>query len=243
MTTVATFNRLAEREKNGQDLEFLKKLDPKHVNKTLELLPKSRSQLRQDLFVLNELNFKRNGFFVEFGATNGVDLSNTFMLESDFGWTGILSEPSAGWLEALQKNRKAIVDSRCVWSSSGETLRFREAEEQELSTIEDFANRDAHWKTRRTGVTYEVATVSLVELLDFHNAPKVIDFLSIDTEGSEFEILNAFDFGRYSFRTIVCEHNYTPNRKLIYDLLTRNGYARKFDDVSNFDDWYVAIEN
>ena len=51
----------------------------------------SKSQLKQDIFVLLETGFKRNGFFVEFGATNGIDLSNTYLLEKRFGWNGILA--------------------------------------------------------------------------------------------------------------------------------------------------------
>ncbi len=78
-------------------------------------------------------------------------------------------------------------------------------------------------------------------MLRSNNAPKIIDYLSIDTEGSEFDILNAFDFGEYSFRVITCEHNYTEKRLLIHDLLKKNGYKRVFEEISLFDDWYVNI--
>ena len=60
-----------------------------HVRYTIA---RSKAQLKQDLFVLATLNFKRNGYFVEFGATSGVDISNTCLLEFDFGWRGILAE-------------------------------------------------------------------------------------------------------------------------------------------------------
>ena len=54
----------------------------------------SPAQLFQDLFALFALNLKKNGVLVEFGATNGVNLSNTVLLERQFGWTGILAEPA-----------------------------------------------------------------------------------------------------------------------------------------------------
>ena len=79
--------QLNEIEKNIKDLiQFSGK------NKGLNI-KNTKSQINQDIFVLYTLNWKRNGFFVEFGATDGMDLSNTYLLEKDFGWRGILSEP------------------------------------------------------------------------------------------------------------------------------------------------------
>jgi hypothetical protein len=72
----------------------------------------SKSQYKQDLFVLTQLGFKRNGFFVEFGATDGVELSNTYILEKQFDWSGILAEPAKCWHEALERNRKAFIEKK-----------------------------------------------------------------------------------------------------------------------------------
>ena len=72
-----------------------------------------------------------------------------------------------------------------------------------------------------------------------YNAPKHIDYLSIDTEGSEYEILSNFDFSQNTFEVITCEHNYTPSRERLHLLLTKQGYRRVFEDLSLFDDWYV----
>jgi len=203
------------------------------------LTAKSKSQLGQDMFVLSELGFKKDGYFVEFGATNGVDLSNTYLLEKDLGWTGILAEPAKVWAEALTKNRKCHIDYDCVWSTSGEVLEFNEVNAAELSTISTFSGVDEHATTRTSGTKYLVTTISLLDLLKKYNAPKEIDYLSIDTEGSEFDILNAFDFDAYKFKVITCEHNFTPMRVKIYDLLTSKGYTRKHTEYSRFDDWYV----
>jgi hypothetical protein len=84
-----------------------------------------------------------------------------------------------------------------------------------------------------------VETVSLEDLLLDYKAPKHIDFLSIDTEGSEFEILNAFDFRKYSFGVICVEHNFTINRDKIRALLEGNGYKQVHVELSEFDDWFV----
>lgn len=73
-----------------------------------------------------------------------------------------------------------------------------------------------------------------------HNDPKEIDYLSVDTEGSEFSILSAFDFDAYRIRVITVEHNFTPAREQIRDLLESRGFVRKMESVSLVDDWYVC---
>lgn len=220
-------------------LEILLTLPNEHSANILKYFEKSKSQLKQDLFTLSQLNFKRNGFFVEFGATNGIDLSNTHLLEKEFGWTGILAEPARCWHEDLKNNRSASIETRCVWKESDSTLNFNEVDIAELSTINAYSGTDSHKKKRNQGKTYDVKTISLNELLVRYNAPQQIDYLSIDTEGSEFEILGNFDFSKHSFRVITCEQNYTPMRDQIFDLLSKNGYVTIYQNISKWDDWYV----
>ncbi len=226
------------------DSDFLNSIQPTDRRKILKLFRQSHSQIRQDLFVLNELNYKENGFFVEFGATNGIDLNNTYLLEKDFAWKGILAEPGRVWRNDLRKNRpNAIIEERLIWKDSKSVLLFNETPMAEFSTIDLLSNRDAHRGHRENGAKYKVETISLNDLLDYHNAPSIIDYLSIDTEGSEYEILSCLDFERYSFRVITCEHNYSKQRKLINRLLTKHGYKRKYEEISLFDDWYVKVDS
>jgi len=77
-------------------------------------------------------------------------------------------------------------------------------------------------------------------MLNKYNAPKIIDFLSIDTEGSEFKILKNFNFEAYKFRVICIEHNYISKiRKEISMLLKKNGYQQVFYGLSDQDDFFV----
>jgi FkbM family methyltransferase len=227
-------------DKSRHDLEFIYAMGPKHYETLFILLKQSQSQLRQDLFVLVESQFKREGYFVEFGATNGIDLSNSYLLEQNFMWKGILAEPARVWHPNLERNRpNSKIETLCVWSESNSTLLFNEAATSELSTVALFSHKDRHTTTRKLGKKYQVQSISLLDMLKKHDAPNYIDYLSIDTEGSEYEILNAFDFNEYSFGVISVEHNYTPQREKLYKLLTSNGYKRKFESLSLFDDWYT----
>jgi FkbM family methyltransferase len=202
-------------------------------------LLKSKAQIFQDLFVLYVTNEKRQGFFVDFGATNGIELNNTYLLEKEYKWTGILAEPAKVWENSLRKNRTCFIDNRCVWSTSGELLLFNETENAILSSINSFSDIDFLSDQRINKARYEVPTVSLMDLLKKYNAPYEIDYLSIDTEGSELDILQAFNFEKFSIKIITVEHNFTDKREQICALLTMKGYRRIFDKISLFDDWYI----
>jgi hypothetical protein len=84
-----------------------------------------------------------------------------------------------------------------------------------------------------------IQTVSLNDLLRHHGAPKTIDYLSIDTEGSELEILSAFDFSAHHVRIITVKHSHSSMRGKLHDLLTSNGFTRAFEEFSDWGDWYL----
>ena len=200
----------------------------------------SKAQIGQDIFVISVLMGKRHGFFVEFGATDGVSLSNTYMLEKSFGWDGILVEPGKNWKNNLVLNRTAKLDFRAVSSRSGEYFEFLESNTPEFSTIKGYENNGGHPRVIKE--QYKVESVSLTDLLDNYNAPKIIDFISIDTEGTEFSILESFNFNKYKFAIIVCEHNYSSNRQKVFDLLSERGYRRIWSEFTQFDDWFILPE-
>ena len=160
------------------------------------------------------------------------------MLEKKYAWNGVLAEPAKIWHSDLLKNRSASIDNRCVWSKSGEVLKFSEVSDAaEVSTLTNFT--ELNKQSAASGNIYEVSTISLNDLLAAVNAPQSIDYLSVDTEGSEHEILKYFDFERWDVSVISVEHNFFPVRDKIYQLLKSKGYVRKFPLLSRWDDWYV----
>jgi FkbM family methyltransferase len=195
----------------------------------------SYSQLGQDDWVLKVIN-KPRGYFVEFGATDGVEKSNTLLLELN-GWSGIVAEPAKMWHESLVANRKCNIDFSCISNNPG-TVKFTEA--GEFSTISDYIKSDHHYHNRQSKTEYEVPTLTLQELLDKHNAPSVIDYLSIDTEGSEFDILeNYFQSATRKITAITVEHNYTPAKDRIKNLLTPLGYSQIDPKQTQWDSWFL----
>ena len=205
----------------------------------------SPAQLLQDLFALYFSELKKNGYFVDFGATDGIALSNTYNLEKKFGWSGIVAEPLPSWHGALRKNRACHIDTRCVYSQTGLSLTFVETfNDPELSGLQQDLQRGLNEAARKDQRTFEVSTISLTDLLDHYSAPKDIDYMSIDTEGSELEILKAFDFSRHRVSLITVEHNYVDaQRTAIKALLERAGFVRVCEPISRWDDWYVSRDN
>jgi FkbM family methyltransferase len=206
-----------------------------------DLVPISHAQNFQDLFALWHSDPSRPGWFVEFGALGGINVSNSYTLER-LGWSGIVAEPHPGFREQIHANRRCHVSTDCVWTSTGETLQFQVVVGRPaLSSIVGLNYDDVQSRTgaRDNHVIHDVPTISLLDLLRSFDAPPEIDLLSIDTEGSELPILQAFDFGAYRFGTIVVEHGHSSQRDPIHRLLTGHGYVRVWTGISEHDDWYV----
>lgn len=212
-------------------------------NKLLSYNDSFNSQLKQDVLALVLTDFKRNGFFVEFGVCDGLYLSNTVLLEKQYDWQGIIAEPNKSHHESLIKNRSCNIDFKAVFGVSHQYVEFREIENhKDLSGIVETFVNDNHVKTReKEHKTYNVETISLTDLLRTYNAPTHIDFISIDTEGSEFDILSNFEFKDYDVDIFTVEHNFIErNRTRIKTLFDNNNYTRIFTELSQWDDWYIS---
>lgn len=90
---------------------------------------------------------------------------------------------------------------------------------------------------------YEVKTITLNDLLQQHNAPREIDYISVDTEGSEFQILQAFDFEYFKVKIWTIENNLKKEDWDVYRLMTSKGYKRVYREISSYDDWYILEED
>ena len=206
----------------------------------------SKAQLFQDLFTLFIHNEKKNGTYLEFGATNGVELSNSFSLEKHFGWTGVLAEPSPQWHSELFKNRpNTKIITECIYTETGKKMDFFVSDRGVLSTLEEFKESDIQSLPGNTnarnasGYTCTVDTISLNDVILKYFAGVKIDYMSVDTEGSELLILQNFDFSKYAPKVVTVEHNFTQSQKALDELFAKNNYQRYFREFTQFDAWYV----
>jgi FkbM family methyltransferase len=200
---------------------------------------RSKSQLWQDIWVLHRAGFKRSGFFVDVGASDGIQWSNSYLLEKSFDWRGILVEPNPLHRDTLPANRSSRVHLGCVGATTGEDVAFWCARDAELSGIARYAGQDDHTAARGDHTVVQMKTISLNDVLRECAAPEAIDYVSLDTEGSELEILSTFDFARFRVKLWTIEHNHTANEARIDSLMHARGYVRELPAWSQFDAWYV----
>jgi FkbM family methyltransferase len=173
---------------------------------------------------------KKNGFFVEAGAADGVGGSSCYVLEKELGWTGICIEPQESFFERLVRNRpKSKHEKVCLAGGSG-TVAFVEgmgsAAAPFLSGVrEHLANKTGGAAVIEAGRLVEKPTASLASILERHAAPATIDYGAFDIEGSELEVLRDFPFQQYTFRALSLEcDDYIAQD--IEALLARNGYRK-----------------
>jgi FkbM family methyltransferase len=232
-----TYNYLG----NFFDLAALKRwsmsnASPELKNFILSNINFSNSQIQQDLlavYILERIQpIKASPTFIEFGACDGVQLSNSLLIEARLQGRGVLLEPSSKWFKQLEKNRAAICLQRVVTDESGKM-------------VDLFLNKDPFLSTTKTDysqqVDVDVETVETISLEDVFGLLDTthVDYLSIDTEGNEFEIISAINLDIFSSKIITIEHNYSSNRQKIHEILTPKGYSRILESVSTFEDWYI----
>lgn len=173
--------------------------------------------------------FPHPGFFLEIGCWNGEIISQTAYLEREKGWKGIAVDAFPMGFEnrtcklcskAISKDGlprtfiKVTIDRRDggdVSYFSG----FKDAVKVHLPLIQEFCDY----------TEVELETITIEKLYREYNLPDYIEFLSIDTEGSELEIFRSIDFQKCEFGLIVFEHNGDEKaRRLIGNILQLNGY-------------------
>ena len=197
----------------------------------------SRSQILQDIWVAYELGEKRAGYFVEFGASDGIELSNTAMLSERYGWHGALAEAHPDFLARLRVNRpRDYICDKAVWSRSDKTLEFALTRTAHLSVLTAVASPGLDRRKRMKSSKITVKAISLNDFLTEARAPRDIDFMSIDVEGAEAQVLGAFDFARWDVNLFCVEHNDREDE--LDALMARHGYERRFPKLSTIDCWY-----
>jgi hypothetical protein len=193
------------------------------------------SQLGADDWVLSHYE---KGYFVDAGCCDGEYISNTYKLEK-LGWSGIC-------IDVFPKNFERRPNSKVVeaalYGIKDLEVEFIISKAPEISGINNHLGKKGTasytgWEPYVDKII-KVKTHLLHEILDANNAPEFIEYLSIDIEGVELEVLKTFPFDKYKFGCISLEHNYEePRRTQIKNLLKSKGYT--YIKQVEADDWFM----
>jgi len=189
----------------------------------------SSTETGQDKWVIQMLKGQRNGFFIDIGASDGKASNNTLTLEKFFDWKGICVEGNKKSFEKLKAMRNKAICLNSIVSDEAKEVQWRKnVTASERSGINATLPEDNENKSWREGDLIKRTSETLGSILDTHNAPGIIDYLSIDIEGGEVNALKTFPFDKYMVKLISAEVSYN-NRGAFRELMRKNG----FKEVNN----------
>ena len=165
------------------------------------------------------------GYFIDIGAHNGIDISNSYYFEKK-GWDGICFEPIPDVFEQLNQNRKCKTIQKAISNTEGISQFFKiKGNSEMLSGLVDYYNEEHITRINREieqdNQDYDYIDV-ICSTFDNEITETNIDILSLDTEGSELSILKSIDFSKYNIKVMIIEYNY-HNPELL-QLLNDNNF-------------------
>jgi FkbM family methyltransferase len=192
----------------------------------------------------------RNGFYVELGANDGALASNSYYFELKKGWRGILIEPCPNlYLSCLNRRgeKNQVFCNACVsFDYSDEFVRMIYCDSMTISeelnldigNKKDFINEGIKYlSSGEKPFEFGAKATTLNAILSIANAPSLIDFLSLDVEGAELEVLKGVDFNKFNFKYMLIECR-DINR--LTEFLIPLGYNLK--EKFSHDDYLFVLE-
>ena len=205
---------------------------------------KYTSQAGQDKMIKkNFFDGKKNGFFIEIGAYDGITGSNCYHFERFLNWDGIAIEPSNIQFEKLKKNRKCKVLNNAI-SDEVKEVEFIEVTEglTQMSGIND-SSFERNFKIISNDQASKTESIKLKTITFDQIVPKNkdIDYLSIDIEGGEMNLLKSIDFKTNNIKVISVENNIPKEQnfknffeEINFTYLDRIGQDEIFYNRQNF---------
>jgi len=187
-----------------------------------------KSQHKQDEFIINHFKGKRNGVFIDIGAHDGITLSNTYILEKEYGWKGICIEPMIHQYKKLKENRNCITYNCAIYDNEDDQpfliLNYDGYPDMLSGIVKDMNLKqmsELMSESERMGADRKIIKVPcrlLNKILEENNI-NYIDVLSIDTEGAETKIIKSIDFNKITIDLIIYENGGKANelRKFLID--------------------------
>lgn len=185
-----------------------------------------RSQVGEDVVLWDLFRGQRDGFFIEAGAYDGTTLSVSYLFES-IGWKGLLVEaiPEACARCAASRPGSRVVNAALSKRGSSGEASFTVVEGSEWKQLFSYLHATPEHKARTQGCqrrSVRVPLTTLGALLEAHTG--AIDFLVLDVEGAEADVLDGLDLSRHRPRVMLIEDNTIGNNPAL-DRCVGAGYT------------------
>jgi FkbM family methyltransferase len=202
------------------------------------------SQFGEDKILAELFQSTVEGSCVEVGANNGVDDSTTLFFE-ELGWKCILVEPNPDLCKEIRRKRRSTLFECAISSKRGEAVLYVAGgadRSHGMSTISD--SQEDHDRIKSYGfdcVPVKVKVRTLDEILEETGIDCDIDFMSIDVEGLELEVLKGLSIEKWKPKIILVEDNSNFENKDVRNYLKQHEYVRF--DRTGVNDWFTHSSN
>jgi len=173
-----------------------------------------KGQSLQDKYVSKVLKEKNNGYFIEIGSGDPIKFNNTYLLETQYNWTGIMIDFDEKYREPYNLNRPNSIH---VFDDATQINYLNLFQENNVPTNIDYLQIDVDASSG--------TTLKILKLLDE-------------------DIFNKYKFATITFEHDIYRTNVSNTRELSREIFLNNGYVRVFSDITNrrfasYEDWYV----
>ena len=170
-------------------------------------------QAQQDEFVLNILNKKTNGYFLEIGSNHPIDINNTYLLETRYNWKGIMVECDAQWLPSYKQHRPNSIHV------------INDATEIDYKNL---------FETNNMPLSFDYLQIDL----EVNNGSTLKTLQKLDND-----IFDKYKFATVTFEHDIYRTDFANTRLESRKIFKKRGYICVFEDIQNqgypYEDWYV----
>lgn len=174
---------------------------------------KSYSQAGQDVFVRRILKNKRNGYFLEIGSNDPININNSYILETEYNWKGIMVEWNPSFLNSYKEKRPNSIYSI---GDAVKTDYLKLLEDNQFPKNLDYLQID----------------------LEVNNKSTIDTLINLDKN-----VMNTYRFATVTFEHDIYTGDFFNTRQLSREIFEKHGYVRVFSDIGGdnhpFEDWYV----
>lgn len=213
------------------DATYDKYIKPIQINLLQSAGRRIYAQEGEDIIIERMLGSKKSGFYIDIGAHHPYRFSNTYYFYKK-GWSGINIEPNPELFKYFKQSRKRDINLNIGLSSKPQELKYYYFDEPAMNTFSSTAIDHIRASGHRLLHTAMIPTTTLTLALQPYTLPAEIDFMTIDAEGLDYDIIQSNDWSRINPKLILIETKAESLRELLESEVTQYLATKHYIPVS-----------